>query len=510
MAGPCGDLTNAPVWVASRVITLGEVYYDSVSGSLQAATTGGTSKTGAAPSFSATAGVTTTDNTVTWTSLGPTSNYTTPFKYPHARISNAFATNWGVAGNNFFIANNHAETQSTALSIAPPGTNANYNPSLIYSVDTTNAPPTNADISAGASISTTGASALTFSSSNNVSWYIYGVTFNAGSGANTANLIPGQGGTFNASIVVYDTCTFNLTNTNASQILLGSLSGVGLTSDNIRFINCVATFGATTQSVSWDSCQGAWIGGSFAATGSVPVTFLKGGSSHAGAYLFRDVDFSAITGTLLNVSSTSQGFIKLQNCKLGTGVILVGGTPNAAYDPYVAIHNSDSASTNYRYYYQTGFGTAQQETTVVRTGSSATNGTTPISWNITTSANAKFPTMPFISEEIAQWSDLTTGSHTVTFYLTTNTTLNNNDCWAEIETLGTSGFPLGVVTTSRMALLGTPAALMTDSSTWGGSITNKYSITLTYTAVNKGPIKARISVAKASVTVYVDPYIYIT
>ena len=174
------------------------------------------------------------------------------------------------------------------------------------------------------------------------------------------------------------------------------------------------------------------------------------------------------------------------------------------------LHNSDSSSTNYRYFYSSGAATVQQETTIVRTGSLATDGTTPLSWNTTSTANMAYPGVTFVTEDIAQWSDLTSGSHTATFYLTSNSTLNNNDIWAEIETLGTSNSPLGIITNSRMTPLATPTALTTDTSTWGGSITNKYKIVLTYTAVNAGPVKARFYLAKPSVTIYVDPYIYLT
>jgi hypothetical protein len=50
------------------------------------------------PSWSTTAGNTTTDNTATWTSLGAASNFGA-FAAPHDRIASAHATNWMTAGD---------------------------------------------------------------------------------------------------------------------------------------------------------------------------------------------------------------------------------------------------------------------------------------------------------------------------------------------------------------------------------------------------------------------------
>ena len=51
------------------------------------------------PSFSDTAGTTTADNTVTWTSLGVVGNFTA-FGAPHARLNAAFTATWGESGTS--------------------------------------------------------------------------------------------------------------------------------------------------------------------------------------------------------------------------------------------------------------------------------------------------------------------------------------------------------------------------------------------------------------------------
>lgn len=503
MAGPCGDLTNAPVWVASRVVTLGEVYYDSISGSLQAATTGGTSKSGAAPSFSATAGVTTADNTVTWTSLGPTSNYTTPFKYPHARQANAFVATWGAAGNQFALASNSAETQSSAMTLSPPGTAAL--PCNIYCISssTTLAAPTNATT---ATVSTTGASNITFGTGGGTSIAFWnGVVFQAGSAANSASI--NLGGTNSGTNVgYYENCGFVLNNTNAASRININTSFNQPVDYLTELTNCTYVFGAAGQGMILGGGYIKMKAGSYAATGTAPTTLFSFANSVYGKNYIQDADLSSITGNLFNVANASSSLVA-QNCKLAGGVSVTTGAFSSQSGTYVYLHNCDSAATNYRYYFSNYMATIQQETTIVRTDG-ATDGVTPLSWNITSTANAKF-LQPFLSEEISQWNDVTGSAKTATLYLTSNSALNNNDVWIEFEYLGSSLTPLGTIISTRMALLGTAAPLTSNSSIWGGAITNKYSISSTFTPQMKGPVKARIYVAKATATVYVDPLMVI-
>lgn len=494
MSGPCGDLTNAPTWVASRVITLGEVYYDSVSGSLQAATTGGTSKTGAAPSFSATAGVTTTDNTVTWTSLGPTSNYTTAFKYPHARTANSFAANWGAAGNRFALSDTSTETQAAVITLTPPGTLAA--PCSIYCISstTTLASPT---LSSGGSITTTAANNLNSNAASNPAYW-NGVTFSCGTTGGTLAL--------GAVATIYENCTF----------ILGSSASGAISFAGGEYINCNFSFSSVGQGFTQGGggVNGAslFVGTNFAVN-LLPTTLF----SIASYCTIRDCDLSAFgSGKTLASAGLSNGDtpgqVHFENCKLGASVT-VGGTIGTSPLCFVASYNCDSANTNYVTSIKKYVGSILNETTIVRTGSSATDGTTPVSWNFTTTANSSL-LQPLAADdlgntELAIWNDVTGSLVTVTIYLISNTTLNNNDFWADVEALTTSGFPLGTITSSKMAVLGTPAALTSDTSTWGGS-TNKYKIVLTCTPQNKGPIKVRLYAAKASQTTYVDPYIYLS
>lgn len=498
MPGPCGDLTNANTWLQYKntAVSLGASIYDATSGSLQICSTAGTAGNGASPSFSATAGVVTSDGaTLKWTSLGPTSNYTTAFKYPHARLANAFTATWGAAGNQFAVASNHAETQSTALTLTSPGTLAL--PCNVYCISssTTLASPTTATT---ASISTTGNSAFTITG-----WsYYYGVAYNCGSGANAPLFSVASA----AGEVRIESGQLNLVATGAASFSFGIRQPS--TTQFMYLYNTAISFGATNQVInSGANGLGFFMqGGSIAATGSVPTTLANFVSSGAVNVLMRDVDLSAITGTLFGVGDNCTGSVTLENCKLGSGVAVTSGS-FTGYSCPLKVHNCDSAATNYRYYYANGGGVIKQETTIVRTGGD-TDGTTPLSWNITTSANSQF-TQPFVSEEIAIWNNSAGTSLTVTAFLNTATTLNNNDFWIEVEYPASSGSPLGATVNTRMAVLGTPAALTADGvSNWGASAkANSYKCSVTFTPQMKGIIKMRLYQAKPSVTVYVDPQI---
>ncbi len=81
----------------------------------------------------------------------------------------------------------------------------------------------------------------------------------------------------------------------------------------------------------------------------------------------------------------------------------------------------------------------------------------------------------------------------------------------ELEYPGNASFPLGSIVSSRIADLATTAtAVTTSAAAWGGSPANTQKMQVTFTPQMVGPIKARIYVAKKSITVYVDPVITVT
>ena len=136
-------------------------------------TTAGTSA-GAEPSWTLTEGSTTSSGSAVFTEVTGLAAY--GWSAASARLE-LIAESWAAAGDRVFVASNHAETRSTALGITFVGTTSS--PLRVFSVDPAGSvPPVAADLDPGASVTTTGASGITFSGTN---FYVEGITFNCGS-----------------------------------------------------------------------------------------------------------------------------------------------------------------------------------------------------------------------------------------------------------------------------------------------------------------------------------------
>lgn len=496
VAGVNGDVTNTPNWttIKNTAVSLGQVIKRDSAASYQICTTAGTAGNGTEPAFSNTAGTTTTDNTVTWTSLGVVGNFT-GWQAPHARLENSFGTDWGQAGNSFFISNSSAQTQGSALTITVPGTASS--PVYVYSVTKTTVPPTNSNVSTGASIATTGASSINISGAGA---YWNGVTFSSGSGASLAGI-----NTVNTSnsVMIYDNCVFTINNTNASRMNLSSPTSGGSFS---KFYNCTFNVADNTS------------GGFYAATvnGSVEI---YGGIVNVGAnvpnnlfnlmpstVIIDGLDISALGSgktIITNTTGANTKFIIFKNCKLGASVTKANN-PTLTGQKFIFI-NSDSGATNYTHDLYTTTGNQSVESTIVRSGG-ATDGVTPISWKIDTNTAPTW-SVPFETLPIAVWNKITGGSITLTVYgiWGGGAVPNNDDIWMEISYLSSSSTPISTtVTTTKANTLVTATALSSDTSTWGGS-TTKFKMASTFTPQMKGYIYVRIKVAKISSTFYIDP-----
>jgi hypothetical protein len=488
--GVNGDTTNSAIWatVKNTAVSQGVMIYDSVSGSLQLASTAGTAGNGSAPTFSATAGVTTADNTVTWTSLGLASGFSA-WGAPWARLNLALATGFFVANNDtIYVSNNHAETQASLISY-----NALTNTGIsIICVSDAAAPPTSTATTA--SVTTTGANGLSAGTTSSGGAYMYGLEFISGSGSTGENLNIGS----SLGSLICDACTFELGTTGAASILIsGNLS--------TSLYNCSFLFGATSQSMqSINSSSfgfGLLSGGSFAASGPVPSTLFN--LQNVMNFVVRDADMSTVTGTLIFIGFAS-GTQIFENCKLNSGITMSSGSLGKAFNETLKVHNCGGSGNAYAYYYQTNQAVITDSVTQYRTGG-ASSFSTPLSWQIVTNANPAY-NFPLVSEDIMIPNTFTSGTHTATIYLTSNTALTNANFWIEVEALGSASSPLGTITSTRAALLSAPTALTTDSgSTWASPLTHQYQMSCNYSPAQVGPLKVRLKTAIPSVTIFVDP-----
>lgn len=449
--GVNGDLTNCPVWTVSSTPPLGMVIYDSVSASLQICTTSGAGGTGSAPTFSATGGTTTTDASATWTSLGLATAFTAvPWGAPHARLANVYGTGWFTTGT-IYAGSNHAETQSSAaINITLPGV------VNLVSVPVTVAPPTT--VAAGASITTTGANALTVLGTAGTTQfnYYYGITFSAGSGATNSILTVGKNNYGNS---VYDSCTF------AKPGTTGIATAITTEGSNV-FKNCSFSLGSTTDNITinygpalFQDCQPLIASGS-----AIPTNLFVSNFSQT---TLKNCDLTALsTGQLLKAGTYGSIIFNLLNCKIAAGMTY---NTQGAYGVVVNYSGVDSAGTNYRFGSISDFGTMTDEETVIKTGGATAAGGTAYSAKIVTTANSDWQ-LPFVAPSSVINNTLIGTNRVVQMSgIWNSASLPNNDqIWIHADYLGSATSPLGSHASETKAnILAAGVALAADTnSAW--------------------------------------------
>lgn len=499
LSGVNGDLTNTPTWtqIKNTAIVLGQIIQRDNGASYQICTTAGTAGNGSEPSFSDTAGTTTADNTVTWTSLGVVGNWTGG-QAPHARVANAIATNWAAAGNTVFVKDDHAATQSTSITWLGVGTYAA--PIKVICHDGGAYPPVAGNVSTGATETVSGVGSISLTGE----LYVEGLGFIASANGGSIALCNNAG-----ARQYIKNCTCALTNAGTTQSI--AFGGSGNPHGHLVADNVTVQFGNVAHVVSFGRSNLVWKNTPSAIVGATIPTILL--SPHTTTSQFsvdiNGVDLSAAgSGKTLVGPLAAAGNVRLTNCKLNASVTICS-TPTFPR-AQVQLVNCDGADTTYRnevYSYQ---GTLTTELTIIRTGG-ASDGTTPISWKVDTTANASF-LFPFECPPIIRWNETVGTPITVTIQgiWGGGAVPDDDEIWVEVEYLGTSGFPLSETISDGLAtVLSTPAGQAAGSGTWGGS-TTKFALSVTFTPEEVGWIYARVKVGGASGTFYIDPKITVS
>jgi hypothetical protein len=414
-----------------------------------------------------------------------------------ANWANAFTTLNGAfsgkaAGDIFYVAHNHAQTQASALTLTPPGNITA--PNRVICVNSGGSvPPVSADLRTTASITTTGANTMTIEAGA----HYEGIIFNCGTGATNAHITLGEA----FGRVSFRNCQFKKLGTTAVAYAVDSNYSCVVSLDN-----CTFEFGNVGDAISlkgvfeWKNTASAIAGATIPTTG----LFLIDTPVRA---MIEGVDLSAMgSGSTLFRAAFPACDVILKDCKLGASVVVAGTT--TAPGQRIMMINCDSSDTNYRsekYDYQ---GVLTTETTTVRTGG-ASNGTTTIAWKIDPNANNELD-FPFEAFPISVWNE-TVGSVTVTVEGTWagGAVPTTADIWMDVEYLGTSGFPLGSIAFGRTdSLSSTNHTASTE--TWGAGGTTKFKMAKTVTVAEKGPITAYIKYANVTNNVWIDPKITVS
>lgn len=404
------------------------------------------------------------------------------------------------AGDTVYVSQSHAESAAAAKTITFAGTL--NNPIRVLCVDDSAEPPT--ALADTATVTTTGGNSIQV----NGSIYCYGVSFSAGTGSVNATITLMAVASVNG-FQEYENCTFSLVSTASSMQVL-SLGSVNNGSRKVIWKNCNYKTSGTGNAIVARSCDFEWIGGEIVSGSTRPnyVISTSASAPYSGVLVLRGVDFSNYPSNIdiFNAGPYANG--TLINCKMPaswTGSFVQGPiTPQARY----RAHNCDVSG--YGRFEEIGYyGTCRSEYTIVRTGG-ASDGALASSVRLASTADASYPYCTISTQELVRWNSTVGSPITVTAEVVTdNVTLKNDECWLEIEYLGTSGDPLSLsVRDSPVTVLAASADQDTSAAAWTTTglttpVTQKLSVTLT--AEYAGFIVAKVRLAKPSTTVYVCP-----
>lgn len=410
-----------------------------------------------------------------------------------------------VAGDTIYVSQAHSESTAGNVTYAFAGTTAS--PVKIIVGDDSAEPPTTVST---ATVATTGSSTIAISGEV----YVVGLSFLAADAGNLGNISLGS----SSHVQYYENCTFHIRGSSPSGNIQATSAAGATTPSKVVWRNCHVRFAASAHGIKVSRGHFAWEGGSLVSGGSgVTALFLNGGSSgnFSSNFLVSGVDLSNNSSTMNLMTAGECGRQIFRNCKLplSWAGVLCSGTIVAGQR--VEMHNCDSGDTNYRLWIEDRAGSIKSETTLVKTGG-ASDGTTSLSFKVTTNSSAEYPSIFCDTPEFSVWNNTTGSSVTVTVDILHDsaTNLKDDEVWLDLQYLGTSGYPLGTwISDAKATVLSTAADQAASSATWtttGMGNPNTQKLSVTFTPQEKGFIQARVCVAKASYTLYVDPVLQVS
>jgi hypothetical protein len=403
----------------------------------------------------------------------------------------AFATE--VAGDTLYVAHDHSESTGSSITLASSGTVAN--PTKVVCVDRAGTvPPVSADRRATAQVATTSTSSINFTGFT----HFDGIIFVAGNSSSINNIVIPNG---NSTWMRFDNCSLRIGSTSSSSKVSILNSGT-----YVELTNTTFSFAQVGQSI---QINGAfkWRNTASALLGTIPTTLITLPGLTGGWVDVAGVDLSAaasgktICGTIATAHAIKCRFL---DCKLNASVTK-STVPAAHGANEVDFVRSGSAGVNYTVHSHRTSGLLTEETAIVRSGG-ASDGTTPLSWKVVTTANCNY-SMPFECPPIVIWNDTTGSSVTATVEGIASALPTDAEVWLDVEYLGDASSPQGsFVNDGKADLLATAANQTTSSETWGGS-TSAFKMACTFTPQQEGWVYARVKIGKASSTIYIDPMV---
>lgn len=236
------------------------------------------------------------------------------------------------------------------------------------------------------------------------------------------------------------------------------------------------------------------------------VSGADGGIIHA-----QNVDFSSITGTIVDAASAAAGDVVLfsfDRCLFNASAILNEDNSTFYEAQELKFSSINRGVDNDSWYafevHQVG-GIVRESVSVVRTGGSAYDEVNGFSAEFKNTENTREDDRPLAFEDIHATVDLTSGA-TLTFHViqqdpsSTPADLNNGQFWIDVIHPDTTDLAKGVTVSSRKEnYLATTTTLSASTETWSSSgNTKKQKISLVLPVVNmeKAPIQIKMFFAK--------------
>ncbi len=416
--------------------------------------------------------------------------------WANAYVRLRLATAAKAAGDTFFVAHDHAETEAAVMAIVSPGTEAL--PCRIYCVNRAGSvPPVSADLRTTATITTTGAFRIDVTGSIAE---CYGIIFSAGTGATAANLSMNNS---SARFCRYVNCSLRLgTTATSSRITVSTFAGGAITvleNTNLQFGNISQPFYA--QRIIWKNTAPAIIGAIFPT-----VCFSVGGDC-----LFEGLDLSVFGSgkTLFTVTGVGNlpGALILKDCKLGSSVTIAALPFGAGIGTQeIVLIRCDSGDTNYRTERHTFHGRANHR-----------DDHRPDGWRVGwhhADRHGRSSLRPIANGSFRS-NACRSRSGTRRSAAPSPSPSRASGAAARCRSIRISGsmsnisahpvFRLASKATSTKADgLAAGTNIPAGSGTWGGS-TTKFAMSATFTPQEKGPITIYVRAAKVSSTFYIDP-----
>lgn len=362
--------------------------------------------------------------------------------------------------------------------------------------------------------------------SNNGSVFVKGILWRCGASSVGGLLAMGALNSTSARYrAVFEDCTFENASTQAATaIFIGSYERQ--CHQDFRFNNC--TFKLPSLTANTACIRPAGITAVFS-----KCTFGYYGASKPTA-LFNFLGYSSNTATTprvdlidcdlsgYNTSGGSYflltnhigGAVNVVNCKLSSTPALTSHATAVAVAFRLNVVNSDGSDTNNFFRCEDRYGTLTQDTAIYRNSGALFSGSN-VGWKIVTTS-ACSENDPFISPWIHRWVNAT-GSTTFSLEILRDSATDYTDrqVWMEVEVLEDASFPVGTLTSTRNAEPYDGTAVDLTNSTdgaWTESLTNdnEMIISATRTVAEKSLVRARLHVAVASTTLYLDPMLYIS